>query len=124
MTERTRAPATLPILIELNLFGLDQGTRSALSASIAANARRAFSPFGDAVRSVTVGVTRALRPGEGEVWEVTVDLCLEGASARTVHTRSAARRPHVALEEALLDAWCETDVLVREPAPDASRAVA
>ena len=92
MTEHTRAPTTLPILIVLNLFGLDLGTRSALSASISANARRAFSPFGDAVRSVTVGVTRALRPGEGEVWEVTVDLCLEGASARTVHTRSAARR--------------------------------
>ncbi len=125
MTRPARADDKLPIAIELNLFGLDQGTRSALNASIAANARRAFAPFGDAVRSVSVGVTRALYPLEGEVWEVTVDVTFEGSAPRTVHARSAARRPHVALEEAMLDAWTETNALASAaPAPGATRAVA
>ena len=119
------APNALPVDIELTLTGLDLSSRNALHASIAGNARRAFSRLGPGVKRVRVNVTRALRRQEGEVWEVAVGVSLLSDRDRRVHTRSAAGRPHVALETALLNALSESDLLLRShPIPEPARAVA
>ena len=125
MAVRPSPRSTLPIDIELTLTGLDLASRNALHASIAANARRAFTRLGPGVKMVRVNVTRAFRRDEGEVWEVAVGVSLESDRSRRVHTRSTAGRPHVALEGALLNAWSESDVLLRaHPIPEPARASA
>jgi hypothetical protein len=114
--------SALPVDIELTLTGLDLASRNALHASIAANARRAFTRLGPAVKRVRVHVTRLLGQPQGEVWEVAVGVSLESDGVRRVHTRSSAGRPHVALEGALVNAWGETQVLLRaQPLPEPAR---
>ena len=125
MNAPPQAPRTLPVLVDLALYGLDQGSRAALRTSIVDNARRAFARFGDAVESVAVSVSRTSQLGEGEVWAVLVDVALAGSAARTVRSYAYSRRPHTALESALLDAWSDVDSLLRaHPTPEPACAVA
>ncbi|MFO0610153.1 MAG: hypothetical protein U0324_43740 [Polyangiales bacterium] len=124
MRHRTATSSTLPVDIELTLTGLDLASRNALHASVAANARRAFSRLGEPVKRVRVHVTRVVRPGSAEAWEVAVGVTLDRGFEQRVHARSAAARPHVALESALLSAWSECALLLEGPLPEPARAVA
>ncbi len=125
MNAPTPAPRSLSVLVDLILYGLDQGSRAALRASIVDNTRRAFARFGDGVASVAVSVSRTHQSGDDEVWAVLVDVALSGPPPRTVRSHAYARRPHTALENALLDAWSETDASLRaQPTPEPARAAA
>lgn len=124
MPHRNAPHSALPVEIELTLTGLDLASRNALHAGVAANARRAFTRLGEPVKRVRVHVTRVLRHGAGEAWEVAVGVSLDLGHEQRVHARSAAGRPHVALETALLSAWSESAVLLSGPLPEPARAVA
>ncbi len=119
MNAPPQALRKLPVLVDLSLYGLDQGSRTALRTSIVDNARGAFTRFGAGVEGVSVSVSRTAQLGEGELWAVLVDVTLAGSAARTVRSYAYARRPHTALESALLDAWSDVDALLRaQPTPE------
>lgn len=125
MNAPTPLPRSLPVVVDLALYGLDQASRAALRASVVVNARRAFEGFGDGVESVAVSVTRSSQHGEGELWAVIVEVVLAGSAGRIVRSHAYARRPHTALEGALLDAWGDVHALLRaHPTPEPARAIA
>lgn len=95
----------MDIRVHLELFSLDTATRASLTAFCDAQARRAL--YGDRalVDAATVILRREALPLVGERWTARVELRLRRPGAPTLAVDAKSRRPHRAIEEAVIEAW-------------------
>lgn len=97
----------MEVRVHLEVFSLDTATRASLTAFCEAQVRRAL--HGDRDRALVDGATVVVRrealPLVGERWSARLELRLKRPGAPTLAVEAKARRPHRAIEEAVLEAW-------------------
>jgi hypothetical protein len=95
----------MEVCVQLELFNMEASARAALEKFCDEQVRRALQRDHGAVARATVTVRRDARRGVGERWTAQVELRLARHAAAVVRVDAENRRPHRAVEDAVVLAW-------------------